>query len=131
MNLEELEKSLAEIQTSISALSSINLAAPDEYLSRQSNLSELLQQTELKRNQADQELAALAQKSASAEGELNTIRQKQAYAHTRAYTTRMQTHVKKHTKNVNMPKTYTQTYMKRTQSHSLALPLMPRHKVPM
>ena len=78
LNLEELEKSLAEIQTSISALSSINLAAPDEYLSRQSNLSELLQQTELKRNQADQELAALVQKSASAEGELNTIRQKQS-----------------------------------------------------
>ncbi|MDA9614631.1 AAA family ATPase [Pseudomonadota bacterium] len=78
LNLEELEKSLAEIQTSISALSSINLAAPDEYLSRQSNLSELLQQTELKRNQADQELAALVQKSASAEGELNTIRHKQS-----------------------------------------------------
>ena len=78
LNLEELEKSLAEIQTSISALSSINLAAPDEYLSRQSNLSELLQQTELKRNQADQELAALVQKSASAEGELNTIRQEQS-----------------------------------------------------
>ena len=37
LNLEELEKSLAEIQTSISALSSINLAAPDEYLSRQSH----------------------------------------------------------------------------------------------
>ncbi len=77
-DLAELESSLAEIQSSISALSSINLAAPDEYLSRQNNLAELLQQTELKKNQADQELAILIQKSASAEGELNTIRQKQS-----------------------------------------------------
>ena len=77
-DLANLESSLAEIQSSISALSSINLAAPDEYLSRQNNLTELLQQTELKKNEADQELAILIQKSASAEGELNTIRQKQS-----------------------------------------------------
>ncbi|MDA9082130.1 AAA family ATPase [Gammaproteobacteria bacterium] len=78
LDLANLESSLAEIQSSISALSSINLAAPDEYLSRQNNLIELLQQTELKKNEADQELAILIQKSASAEGELNTIRQKQS-----------------------------------------------------
>ena len=54
------------------------MAAPDEYLSRQNNLTELLQQTELKKNEADQELTILIQKSASAEGELNTIRQKQS-----------------------------------------------------
>jgi len=78
LDLANLESSLAEIQSSISALSSINLAAPDEYLSRQNNLSELLQQTELKRKEADQDLAILIQKSASAEGELNTIRQKQS-----------------------------------------------------
>ena len=78
LDLANLESSLAEIQSSISALSSINLAAPDEYLSRQNNLTELLQQTELKKNEADQELAILIQKSASAEGELNTIRQKQS-----------------------------------------------------
>jgi len=78
IDLANLESSLAEIQSSISALSSINLAAPDEYLSRQNNLTELLQQTELKKNEADQELAILIQKSASAEGELNTIRQKQS-----------------------------------------------------
>ena len=78
LDLAKLESSLAEIQSSISALSSINLAAPDEYLSRQNNLTELLQQTELKKNEADQELAILIQKSASAEGELNTIRQKQS-----------------------------------------------------
>ena len=78
LDLANLESSLAEIQSSISALSSINLAAPDEYLSRQNNLTELLQQTGLKKNEADQELAILIQKSASAEGELNTIRQKQS-----------------------------------------------------
>ena len=78
LELEVLEESLAEIQSSISALSSINLAAPDEYLSRQNSLAELLQQTELKKNQADQELTLLIQKSASAEGELNTIRQQQS-----------------------------------------------------
>jgi len=78
LDLAKLESSLAEIQSSISALSSINLAAPDEYLSRQNNLTELLQQTELKKNEADRELAILIQKSASAEGELNTIRQKQS-----------------------------------------------------
>ena len=78
LDLANLESSLAEIQSSISALSSINLAAPDEYLSRQNNLTELLQQTELKKNEADRELAILIQKSASAEGELNTIRQKQS-----------------------------------------------------
>ena len=78
LDLANLESSLAEIQSSISALSSINLAAPDEYLSRQNNLTELLQQTGLKKNEADQQLAILIQKSASAEGELNTIRQKQS-----------------------------------------------------
>jgi len=78
LDLANLESSLAEIQSSISALSSINLAAPDEYLSRQNNLTELLQQTELKKNEADRELAILIQKSASAEGELNTIRQTQS-----------------------------------------------------
>ncbi|MDA9785296.1 AAA family ATPase [Gammaproteobacteria bacterium] len=78
LDLANLESSLAEIQSSISALSSINLAAPDEYLSRQNNLTELLQQTGLKKNEADQQLVILIQKSASAEGELNTIRQKQS-----------------------------------------------------
>ncbi|MDA9131526.1 AAA family ATPase [Gammaproteobacteria bacterium] len=78
LDLANLESSLAEIQSSISALSSINLAAPDEYLSRQNNLTELLQQTELKKNEADQGLTILIQKSASAEGELKSIRQKQS-----------------------------------------------------
>ena len=78
LDLAKLESSLAEIQSSISALSSINLAAPDEYLSRQNSLTELLEQTELKKNEADEQLAILIQKSASAEGDLNTIRQKQS-----------------------------------------------------
>jgi len=78
MNLGELEAALSEIQTSISSLSSINLAAPDEYLSRQNHLAELLQQTDLKKEQADKELASLVQKSALAEAELTTIRQQQS-----------------------------------------------------
>ena len=78
MNLDELEAALSEIQTSISSLSSINLAAPDEYLSRQNNLAALLQQTDLKKEQADKELASLVQKSALAEAELTTIRQQQS-----------------------------------------------------
>ena len=78
LDLAKLESSLAEIQSSISALSSINLAAPDEYLSRQNNLTELLEQTELKKNEADEQLTILIQKSASAEGDLNTIRHKQS-----------------------------------------------------
>jgi len=77
-NLSNLEVSLSEIQTSISALSSINLAAPDEYLSRQNHLSKLLEQTELKKAEVDKELSELVQKSATAESELNTIRQKQS-----------------------------------------------------
>ena len=77
-NLSNLEASLSEIQTSISALSSINLAAPDEYLSRQNHLSKLLEQTELKKAEVDKELSELVQKSATAESELNTIRQKQS-----------------------------------------------------
>ncbi|MDA7796351.1 AAA family ATPase [Gammaproteobacteria bacterium] len=77
-NLSNLEASLSEIQTSISALSSINLAAPDEYLSRQNHLSKLLEQTELKKAEVDKELSELVQKSATAESELNAIRQKQS-----------------------------------------------------
>ncbi|MDC1526011.1 AAA family ATPase [Gammaproteobacteria bacterium] len=77
-NLSNLEASLSEIQTTISALSSINLAAPDEYLSRQNHLSKLLEQTELKKAEVDKELSELVQKSATAESELNAIRQKQS-----------------------------------------------------
>jgi len=78
MDLSVLESSLSEIQSSISALGSINLAAPDEYLSRQNHLTELLEQTELKKIEVDKELSLLVEKSASAEAELNIIRQKQS-----------------------------------------------------
>jgi chromosome segregation protein len=78
MDLSVLESSLSEIQSSISALGSINLAAPDEYLSRQNHLTELLEQTELKKIEVDKELSVLVSKSASAEAELNIIRQKQS-----------------------------------------------------
>ena len=78
MNLGLLERSLAEIQSNISALGSINLAAPDEYLSRQNTATELLQQTQEKKDQTQRDLSALIQKSSSAEAELNSIRQKQS-----------------------------------------------------
>ena len=78
MDLSSLEASLSEIQSSISALGSINLAAPDEYLSRQKHLTELLEQTELKKIDVSNELSLIIEKSASAEADLNTIRQKQS-----------------------------------------------------
>ena len=77
MNLLELEESLAEIQSSISALGSINLASPDEYLSRQNSLSSLLQRTHEKKLEVEKDLSELIQKSSEAEAELNAIRQKQ------------------------------------------------------
>jgi len=78
MDLENLEKELSEIQSSISALGSINLAAPDEYLSRQNNLSELLKQTTEKKLEVENELSSLIQRSSSAEAQLNKIRQTQS-----------------------------------------------------
>ena len=78
MNLNQLEDSLAEIQSSISALGSINLAAPEEYLSRQNNLSQLLVEAQERKIQIEKDLSSLVQKSSLAEAELNTIRQKQS-----------------------------------------------------
>jgi chromosome segregation ATPase len=78
MNLNQLENSLTEIQSSISALGSINLAAPEEYLSRQNNLSQLLVEVQKKKIQIEKDLSSLVQKSSLAEAELNSIRQKQS-----------------------------------------------------
>jgi len=78
MNLNQLENSLTEIQSSISALGSINLAAPEEYLSRQNNLSQLLVEVQEKKIQIEKDLSSLVQKSSLAEAELNSIRQKQS-----------------------------------------------------
>ena len=78
MNLNELEDSLSEIQSSISALGSINLAAPEEYLSRQNNLSQLLAEAQERKAQIEKDLSSLVQKSSLAEAELNVIRQKQS-----------------------------------------------------
>ena len=78
MNLNELENSLAEIQSTISALGSINLAAPDEYLSRQNSLSKLLSETEERKKLVEQDLSECVQKSSSAEAELNSIKQQQS-----------------------------------------------------
>jgi chromosome segregation protein len=78
MNLSELEDSLSEIQSTISSLGSINLAAPDEYLSRQNNLSTLLEDTREKKTHAEKDLSDLIQRSSNAEAELNSIKQKQS-----------------------------------------------------
>ena len=78
MDLSELEDSLSEIQSTISSLGSINLAAPDEYLSRQNNLSKLLEDTRGKKTHAEKDLSDLIQRSSNAEAELNSIKQKQS-----------------------------------------------------
>jgi chromosome segregation protein len=78
MDLSELEDSLSEIQSTISSLGSINLAAPDEYLSRQNNLSKLLEDTREKKIHAEKDLSDLIQRSSNAEAELNSIKQKQS-----------------------------------------------------
>jgi|TARA_B110000116_G_scaffold270379_1_gene288272 chromosome segregation protein len=78
MNLLELEGSLEKIQESISALGSINLASPDEYLTRQNDLSKIITETESKKQKLEQSIAELVQKSSSAEGVLVNIRQEQS-----------------------------------------------------
>ena len=78
MDLSELEDSLSEIQSTISSLGSINLAAPDEYLSRQNYLSKLLEDTREKKTHAEKDLSDLIQRSSNAEAELNSIKQKQS-----------------------------------------------------
>ena len=78
MNLLELEGSLEKIQESISALGSINLASPDEYLTRQNDLSKIITETETKKQKLEQSIAELVQKSSSAEGVLVNIRQEQS-----------------------------------------------------
>ena len=78
MSLSELEHSLSEIQSTISSLGSINLAAPDEYLSRQDNLSKLLEDTKKKKIALEKDLSDLIQRSSSAEAELSAIKQKQS-----------------------------------------------------
>ena len=78
MDLIELEGSLDKIQESISALSSINLASPDEYLTRQNDLSKLIEETETKKQELEESIAKLVQKSSSAEAVLVNIRQEQS-----------------------------------------------------
>jgi len=78
MNLLELEGSLEKIQESISALGSVNLASPDEYLTRQNDLSKIITETESKKQTLEQSIAELVQKSSSAEGVLVNIRQEQS-----------------------------------------------------
>ena len=78
MDLLELEGSLEKIQSSISALGSINLASPDEYLLRQSDLSKIVDETQIKKQESEKNISELVQKSSSAEAILTRIRQEQS-----------------------------------------------------
>ena len=78
MDLLELEDSLDKIQESISALSSVNLASPDEYLTRQDDLSKIIKETETRKKVLEESISELVQKSSSAEAVLVNIRQEQS-----------------------------------------------------
>ena len=78
LNLENLEISLSEVQRNISALGSVNLAAPEEYLTRQNDLIKLISDTETRKKDIEITMADLLQKSSSAEAILTEIRQKQS-----------------------------------------------------
>ena len=78
MDLLELEGSLDKIQESISALSSVNLASPDEYLTRQDDLSKIIKETETRKKVLEESISELVQKSSSAEAVLVNIRQEQS-----------------------------------------------------
>ena len=78
LNLGNLETSLSEVQRNISALGSVNLAAPEEYLTRQNDLIKLISDTETRKKDIEITMADLLQKSSSAEAVLTDIRQKQS-----------------------------------------------------
>ena len=78
LNLGNLETSLSEVQRNISALGSVNLAAPEEYLTRQNDLIKLISDTETRKKDIEITMADLLQKSSSAEAILTEIRQKQS-----------------------------------------------------
>ena len=48
MDLKGLEVSLDEIQKNIAQLGSVNLAAPEEYLSRENELKKLIEEAEIR-----------------------------------------------------------------------------------
>jgi len=78
MDLIGLEKSLDEIQKNIADIGSINLASPEEYLERQNELSNLIQQSESKKLELQKIMSELVEKSSNSEAILTDIRQKQS-----------------------------------------------------
>ena len=78
MDLKGLEVSLDEIQKNIAQLGSVNLAAPEEYLSRENELKKLIEETEKRKSEIQVIMDTLVEKSSQAESELTAIRQKQS-----------------------------------------------------
>jgi len=78
MDLEGLEASLDEVQKNINNLGSINLASPDEYLERQNELSENIQNNQNRKLEIQNIMSDLVNKSSEAESVLLDIRQKQS-----------------------------------------------------
>ena len=78
MDLKGLEVSLDEIQKNIAQLGSVNLAAPEEYLSRENELKKLIEEAEKRKSEIQVIMNTLVEKSSQAESELTAIRQKQS-----------------------------------------------------
>ena len=78
MDLKGLEVSLDEIQKNIAQLGSVNLAAPEEYLSRENELKKLIEEAEKRKSEIQVIMDTLVEKSSQAESELTAIRQKQS-----------------------------------------------------
>ena len=78
MDLKGLEISLDEIQKNIAQLGSVNLAAPEEYLSRENELKKLIEEAEIRKSEIQVIMDGLVEKSSQAESELTAIRQKQS-----------------------------------------------------
>ena len=78
MDLAGLEKSLDEIQKNIADIGSINLASPEEYLERQNDLSNLIQEGESRKLELQKLMSELVEKSSNSEAILIDIRQKQS-----------------------------------------------------
>ena len=78
MDLKGLEVSLDEIQKNIAQLGSVNLASPEEYLSRENELKKLIEEAEIRKSEIQVIMDGLVEKSSQAESELTAIRQKQS-----------------------------------------------------
>ena len=78
MDLKGLEVSLDEIQKNIAQLGAVNLADPEEYLSRENELKKLIEEAEIRKSEIQVIMDGLVEKSSQAESELTAIRQKQS-----------------------------------------------------